>query len=146
MIKIKSAPHIGTNAWGGESRTFRTIYQIEQSDVGTKRENKGGHRQPAHTFTRNDIGRCIEVITDGTDYTCWYFLQPTTHGTSYFVDRIAAFNYYSAQGYTYTRDEISQKIAAGEISTGEPPLQKGDTLSVIAGEGRYQITSYKGCI
>jgi len=139
MIKIKSARHIGTDAWGRESRTIRTIYQIEQSDVGTKRENKGGHRQPAHLFTHNDIGRRIEVITDGSDYTCWFFLQPTTHGTAHFISRAAVVRYYGEEAAIV-------KLGAGEVFIGAPAIGINDKLSIIKDEGRYQITSYKGCI
>lgn len=140
MIKIKSAPHVGSNAWGRDCRTIRTIYQIEQSDVGTKRENKGGHRQPAYTFTRNDIGRRIEVITDRSpDYTCWGFINGVTHGTAHFVSLADVVRYYGEK-------EATVKLGAGEVFIGAPALGVDDKLSIIADEGRYSITSYKGGI
>lgn len=46
MLKIKSAPHTGTNALGRECKTFRTIYKVEKKDIGTKRDNMGGHGEP----------------------------------------------------------------------------------------------------
>lgn len=54
-----------------------------------------------------------------------------THGTSHSVSSVTAFNYYSAQGYFYTRKDIQCKIDDGEI------------LLINEKEGRYLIQSPK---
>lgn len=59
-------------------------------------------------------------------------------GTSHFVTVNCAVTYYRTHGYS--RDEVMQKLKEKEIHIGEPPLQPGDKLSIIFGEGRYQIT------
>jgi len=61
-----------------------------------------------------------------------------THGTSHFVSRAAAIEYYRPYGYT-TKD-VDNELIEGAIRIGEPPLEDGDVLSIIKGEGRYQIT------
>lgn len=61
----------------------------------------------------------------------------TRWGTSYFVSRAAAVRYYEDQGDDGAA--VDQMIAAGTIHIGKPPLKPGQRLSVIAGEGRYQI-------
>jgi hypothetical protein len=64
-------------------------------------------------------------------------------GTSYFVSRVAACQYYAAYEPN-SEDAVVRKIAAGEIHIGKPPLQPGQRLSIIPGEGRYQIESCGG--
>lgn len=59
-------------------------------------------------------------------------------GTSYFVSRHAAERYYSAYEDDAPR-AVARKLAAGEIHIGKPSLKPGQRLSVIPGEGRYQI-------
>ena len=60
------------------------------------------------------------------------------YGTSYFVSRAAAGRYYSAYEDDAAR-AVARKLADGEIHIGKPPLKPGQRLSVIPGEGRYQI-------
>lgn len=64
----------------------------------------------------------------------------TTFGTSHFTSFSDACDYY--RNYDLTSHEVDQKVKDGEISIGPPPLKEGQTLSVIRGEGRYQITGY----
>jgi len=61
-----------------------------------------------------------------------------TLGTSHFVDKRAAYRYYSDYGYDHAAVDL--KFKREEIHTGEPLLQKGDILSVNRKEGRYFIT------
>jgi hypothetical protein len=63
-------------------------------------------------------------------------------GTSHFVSRRAAVRYY-ASPYSATTDEaervVTRKLADGEIHIGAPTLKPGQRLSIIHGEGRYQV-------
>lgn len=56
-------------------------------------------------------------------------------GTPYFVSYSHALQYYG--------HSIIRKLEDGEIFIGEPPYNKdkGEYLTVIKGEGRYQINS-----
>ena len=58
-------------------------------------------------------------------------------GTSHFRSRSAAVRYYARQGENAAA--VDRKLKAGEIHLGKPPLERGDTLSLIKDEGRYQI-------
>lgn len=58
-----------------------------------------------------------------------------TIGTSYFVSLAAAGQYYGdPNGNT-----AAEKVAAGEIHIGEPPLKPGERLRLDRSEGRYFI-------
>jgi predicted RNA methylase len=57
-------------------------------------------------------------------------------GTSNFVSKATADRYYREMGYS----DASKAIADGAIQIGAPRVSEGQTLSVIPGEGRYQIT------
>ncbi len=63
----------GANAWGQASVSIHTLYEIEQIDVGETRPNYRGFEHSSHTFTIRDVGRQIDVRTDGTGWTCWSF-------------------------------------------------------------------------
>lgn len=56
-------------------------------------------------------------------------------GTSYFQTRRAADLYYQRQGY----DDADLHIREGLIHIGVPQIAAGESLSIIADEGRYQI-------
>lgn len=58
-------------------------------------------------------------------------------GTSYFVSRRSAWQYYRAQGES--PDVVQSKLDAGEIHIGTPPLAEGERLKVIDGYLRYGI-------
>lgn len=60
-------------------------------------------------------------------------------GTSHFVSRQAAERYYRDYGYADVAEAVTRKIADGEIHIGKPALLAGQSLSIIPGEGRYQI-------
>lgn len=60
-------------------------------------------------------------------------------GTSHFVSRRAACDYYAAQGLSEA--DVRAKIAAREIYLGKPKAGPGEVVSVIPGEGRYQVES-----
>lgn len=59
------------------------------------------------------------------------------YGTSHFVDYSAACRYYRAYGLSV--GAVDRKIAAGEIHIGPPAIPQDYALSVIPGEGRYQL-------
>ncbi|WP_432263267.1 hypothetical protein [Cupriavidus sp. TMH.W2] len=56
-------------------------------------------------------------------------------GTSYFESRAAADRYYREYGYP----DAEIPLAEGAIQIGRPMLKPGEMLSIIPGEGRYQI-------
>lgn len=56
-------------------------------------------------------------------------------GTSHFQTRRAADLYYQRQGY----DDAEMQIREGLIHIGVPNIAAGESLSIIADEGRYQI-------
>ena len=58
-------------------------------------------------------------------------------GTSYFVSRAAANRYYKPYGESAA--DVGRKLAAGEIHIGRPPRAAGESVGVIAGEGRYYL-------
>jgi len=60
----------------------------------------------------------------------------TRYGTSYFVTRAAAAEYYGSA------EEASRKLAAGEIHIGKPELKPGERLRLDESEGRYFIEEY----
>lgn len=59
-------------------------------------------------------------------------------GTSYFVSKAHAYRYY--RPYGFDRAAVDQKLSEGEIHIGVPHLQAGETLQIIDGGTRYQIT------
>lgn len=62
-------------------------------------------------------------------------------GTSHFVDRESALNYYSYQGGMAGIGQIvDQKLEEGEIHLGPPEVKKGERL-FVNDEGRYCIES-----
>jgi hypothetical protein len=63
----------GKNALGRDANHYRQRFTVEQSDVGTKRDHYLGHNRPAKEFTQQDVGRQIEVQSDGGGWTCWNF-------------------------------------------------------------------------
>lgn len=66
----------------------------------------------------------------------------TKWGTSCFVSRQAAEDYYRPYVQGSPKDlkaAVAEKIMAGHIYIGKPSLKDGERLSVIPGEGRYQI-------
>lgn len=60
------------DAWGRDSTTMRQNFEVEPEDAGRTKPNFLGYRYRDYTFTRNDVGRSIEVIT-AIDYECWAF-------------------------------------------------------------------------
>lgn len=63
------------NAWGRPVTIEAQQFCVAESDVGTKRAHYLGHDYAYYTFTKADVGRLIEVQSDGTGWTCWYFNQ-----------------------------------------------------------------------
>lgn len=63
------------------------------------------------------------------------------YGTCYFDSKPSAYRYYkNASGAT--KGEVDNKFAEGTIFVGYPKdLKPGDKVSLIPGEGRYQITT-----
>jgi hypothetical protein len=63
-------------------------------------------------------------------------------GTSHFVCRVSAENYYRrAMGLDYFEvvGVVKDKLAAGEIHLGAPPLQLGQRLELVDDGTRYAI-------
>jgi hypothetical protein len=58
-------------------------------------------------------------------------------GTSHFVSRDTAINYY--RGYGFDAKAVDQKIADGEIHIGKPKLNPNEYLTVIDNGARYAI-------
>jgi hypothetical protein len=58
-------------------------------------------------------------------------------GTAYFRSRAAAVRYYARQHVDAVN--VDRKITAREIHIGKPPVLAGDKVTLIPGEGRYQI-------
>lgn len=58
-------------------------------------------------------------------------------GTSHFRSRAAARRYFARQGEDAA--VVARKLAEGLIHIGKPPVKTGEVLSLIKGEGRYQI-------
>jgi hypothetical protein len=57
----------------------RQRFIIEHSDVDTLRHNYMGPGQKPLKFSRADVGRTIEVLTDNrSDWTCWFFVTSST--------------------------------------------------------------------
>lgn len=48
-------------------------FTVESSDVGASWEDYLGYRHARRTFTAADVGRVVEVVTQGAHYRCWYF-------------------------------------------------------------------------
>lgn len=64
-----------TNGLGHDSTARHTHFEVEQRDVGVTRNNYGGYHHSSYTFKRSDVGRVIDVMTDGTAWTCWHFVE-----------------------------------------------------------------------
>lgn len=59
---------------GGQDMICRQRFEVEESDIGVVRPHYGGHNYKALKFTRSDVGKSIEVMTDGRGWTCWGFI------------------------------------------------------------------------
>lgn len=58
-------------------------------------------------------------------------------GTSHFVSREAAVRYYAEYGENAA--DVDRKLREGIIAIGAPKVKRYEKLSIIPGEGRYQI-------
>lgn len=65
----------------------------------------------------------------------------TRYGTSHFVSRAAAINYYDAYGNDV--EEVDRKLVDGEIHIGRPTAPDGCTVYLDNIEGRYIIADRK---
>ena len=75
MIQRTEPEHrIATSAWGNDLSVNVTRFEIEESDVGTKRDNYLGYGHQVYFFKQSDLGRLIEVHTDNTCWTYWFFV------------------------------------------------------------------------
>jgi hypothetical protein len=65
---------------GGPDQTFTVqFFEIEPSDVGQLLDDYQGHRQRAHLITADEVGREVEVLTQGPGYRCaWINLNRVT--------------------------------------------------------------------
>jgi hypothetical protein len=60
-------------------------------------------------------------------------------GTSHFVSKAKAIQYYQPYEYPVAREAVEDMLANGEIHIGEPTLRPGQRLSVIDGGARYAV-------
>ena len=60
-------------------------------------------------------------------------------GTSHFVRRADAIEYY--RPYGYSTQDVNEKLMAGEIHLGPPPLKRGETLTTVDDGKRYAVVS-----
>lgn len=60
-------------------------------------------------------------------------------GTSYFVTRTAAIEYYRPYEGANAEAAVDRKLAAGEIHIGRPPITSGQSCVLNEEEGRYFI-------
>ena len=67
----KSEAVTAANGLGHDSTAIHSDWQVEESDVGRQRENYGGYRHAVYEFKRSDVGRVIDVMTDGSQWNCW---------------------------------------------------------------------------
>lgn len=59
----------GPNEWFTD-----TDYEIEASDVNSRRDNYLGYQHRTYQFTSSDVGRKVR-FTRQSGYECWYFLS-----------------------------------------------------------------------
>lgn len=69
----KSGSVTALNGLGHNSTCTHTDWQVEPQDVGQTRDNYLGFRHRTYMFTRQDVGKVIDVMTDGSSWTCWSF-------------------------------------------------------------------------
>lgn len=62
----------GSDAWGRPATWFEQRFEIEASDIGTKRDHYLGHNHQSFTFGRSEVGKTIVVYTS-PGWTCWTF-------------------------------------------------------------------------
>lgn len=91
------------NAWGRYEDVPHETFVVEQSDVGTERQNYRGNGQPSYRFSQSDVGRAIDVIPG-----CWAFFQTVNP----FTNTKAALLIYD-QGKA-ERDAVWAKIETNE--------------------------------
>lgn len=63
-----------SNALGHDTWCCYQRFEVEESDVGVVRPHYGGHNYKTLTFTKRDVGKTIEVMTDRSAWTCWGFV------------------------------------------------------------------------
>jgi hypothetical protein len=63
---------VGSDAWGRTTRTDWTVYEVELSDVNTRKENFRGMGHSVHQFTQADVGKQITVYSC-PGWNCWMF-------------------------------------------------------------------------
>lgn len=62
------------DAWGRDQVFFQQFLEVEQADVGSKRDHYLGYRQHRYEFKVSDVGRKICVLTyPDQEYTGWNF-------------------------------------------------------------------------
>ena len=60
----------------GRSEVFEiSQFEVEPSDVGLSREHYLGYQCKSHKFAQDDVGQVIEVRSQGTGYTTWFFMK-----------------------------------------------------------------------
>lgn len=73
---------IESGAWGHPSNVCRQRYLIEASDQGKALADYLGYERRPHRFTQADVGRTIEILSDGrTQWTAWSFVPEQVSAT-----------------------------------------------------------------
>ncbi len=58
------------NAWGGYANVAHQEFEVEANDIGQVKENYLGYRHKSYKFAPSDLGRIIDVMSDGTTWSC----------------------------------------------------------------------------
>ena len=60
-----------TNALGRQVNCTYQDFEVTLEDVGGTRLHYRGFNHSEHKFTASDVGKKVQVMTDGTNWTCW---------------------------------------------------------------------------
>lgn len=64
---------LSTNCNGPNEVFEISQFQVERSDVGRTREHYLGYKHKTYQFVQGDVGKVIEVRSQGSGYTTWFF-------------------------------------------------------------------------
>lgn len=65
--------NLPTNCTGSDEVFEISQFEVEPSDVGLTREHYLGYQHKAYKFVQGDVGKVIEVRSQGSGYTTWFF-------------------------------------------------------------------------
>jgi len=64
-----------TNCGGTDEWFLVQDFEVEPEDVGREKDHYLGYRHIIYRFRLADVGRQIQVTSQGGGYTCWSFLN-----------------------------------------------------------------------